>query len=325
MRLARIGSVPALVRGDRWVDVAVASDGRFPHEDAVFAAWDEFRAWADRVDDPPAQPLAGVRLQAPRSTPRQVFGAGLNYHSHLADASRPVPDMPQFFTKFPTCICGPTDDVVVATDAVDFEAELVVVIGPAADRVRPAEAWDHVAALTVGQDNSAGDVQRSGQLSLGKSFRTFTPTGPWITTLDEVPDRDDIRFTRSINGETLQHVRDGVRRPPPAGSALRRDHAVAGRPRLHRQASGGRGVPGAASPFASGRRAAYRDRRAGHPHQPVRRAHRPPPLSSNAGVSCPRCHDGASPLTPPQTERHRHECRQNLPPHGGGTRWPPTG
>lgn len=119
MRLARIGSVPALVRGDRWVHVAVA----------------------DRVDDPPAQPLAGVRLQAPRNTPRQVFGAALNYRSHLADASRPVPDMPQFFMKFPTCVRGPTDEVVVATDAVDFEAQLVVVIGHAGRPGATGRGW----------------------------------------------------------------------------------------------------------------------------------------------------------------------------------------
>lgn len=207
MRLARIGSAPALVREDRWVDVPAASGGRFAHEDAVFADWDEFRDWAPTVDDSTAQPLAGGRLQAPRSTPRHIFGAGLNYHSHLAEANRPVPDMPPFFTKFPTCISGPTDDVVVATDAVDFQAELVVVLGRKADRVRPDEAWDYVAGLTVGQDISARDVQRSGQLSLGKSSRSFAPTGPWISTFDEVPDRDDIRFTCSINGETLQDGR----------------------------------------------------------------------------------------------------------------------
>lgn len=207
MRLAAIGSVPALVRGDRWIDVAAASGGRWADEDSVFSAWDEFRHWADTVDDDTAQPLAGVRLEAPRRTPRQIFGAGLNYHSHLAEAGRPVPDVPLFFTKFPTCVCGPTDDILLATDAVDFEAELVVVMGRQADRVRAADAWDHVAGLTVGQDISARDVQRSGQLSLGKSFRTFAPTGPWITTLDEVPDRDDIRFSCRINGETVQDGR----------------------------------------------------------------------------------------------------------------------
>ncbi len=161
MQLAKIGSVPA--RGDQRVDAAVASDRRFAHQDAVFAARDEFRARAGRVQkNGSAQPLTGSRLEGPRSSALKVFGARLNCHSHLAEAGVPVADMPLFFTKFPTCICGPTDDVVVATDAVDFEAQLAVV-GREAERVRPAEAWDHRAHRWPGHRRPRPAALRAAQ------------------------------------------------------------------------------------------------------------------------------------------------------------------
>lgn len=208
MRIGRVGSTPALFAGDDWVDLAAASNGRFGTDDAIFAGWPEFLDWAATADvDRHRHPLAGARLSAPRSTPRQVFGAGLNYHSHLAEAGRPVPDLPLLFTKFPASLCGPGDDIPLATGMVDFEAELVVVIGSAADRVAPEDAWSHVAGVTAGQDISARDVQRAGQLSIGKSFRGFGPIGPWIVTVDELADPNDLAMRCILNGEVVQDVR----------------------------------------------------------------------------------------------------------------------
>ncbi|MGB3437658.1 MAG: fumarylacetoacetate hydrolase family protein [Actinophytocola sp.] len=212
MRFGQVNSRPALLDADTWVDVVAASGGRFGSADAIFAAWPEFLAWATDVlsagpDSGGRHPLDGVTIQAPQPTPRQVFGAGLNYGSHLAEAGRPVPDLPLLFTKFPSAIAGPGDDVVLATDMVDFEAELVVVMGAHADRVEQEAAWSYVAGLTAGQDLSARDVQRSGQLSIGKSFRTFAPTGPWIVTVDEFADPDDIGLRCVLNGEVVQDGR----------------------------------------------------------------------------------------------------------------------
>lgn len=234
MRIGRVEGRPALIRDDSWVDVAAASGGRFRTDDSIFAGWREFVEWAgafdvggdgdgvgkspaggDGVGEPLAgndgdgvgRPLARARLEAPRPAPRQVFGAGLNYHGHLAETGREVPALPLMFTKFPTSICGPDDDVELATGMVDFEAELVVVIGERADRIPAERAWSHVAGLTVGQDVSARDVQRSGQLSIAKSFRTFAPIGPWISTIDEVADPDDLAIRCTLNGEVVQDAR----------------------------------------------------------------------------------------------------------------------
>jgi 2-keto-4-pentenoate hydratase/2-oxohepta-3-ene-1,7-dioic acid hydratase in catechol pathway len=112
-----------------------------------------------------------------------------------------------FFTKFPTSIVGPYDDIAVPTDMVDFEVELVVVIGRTADAVGPEHAWSHVAGLMVGQDISARNVQRAGQLSMGKSFRTFGPTGPWVTTVDDFTDPDDLAMRCLLDGEVVQDAR----------------------------------------------------------------------------------------------------------------------
>jgi 2,4-didehydro-3-deoxy-L-rhamnonate hydrolase len=207
MRIGNIGGTPAMLDGDGWVDLRAASQGRFADALSLYDSWDEFRAWARTLDALPRRPFDPTELGPPVPLPRQVFGAGLNYHSHLAEAGRPVPQLPQFFTKFPTCLCGPNDDIVVRTDMVDYEVELVVVLARPADNVPAAEAWHHVAGLMVGQDISARNVQRAGQLSLGKSFRTFGPTGPWVSTLDEVTEPLDLRLSCRLNGEVMQDAR----------------------------------------------------------------------------------------------------------------------
>ncbi|MBS0626552.1 MAG: fumarylacetoacetate hydrolase family protein, partial [Verrucomicrobia bacterium] len=93
------------------------------------------------------------------------------------------------------------------TEMVDWEVEVVAVIGREAREVSAADAWEHVAGVTVGQDISARDIQRLGpapQFSIGKSFPGFGPTGPWVATLDELPDRDAIPLECELNGERVQ-------------------------------------------------------------------------------------------------------------------------
>jgi 2-keto-4-pentenoate hydratase/2-oxohepta-3-ene-1,7-dioic acid hydratase in catechol pathway len=136
-----------------------------------------------------------------------VFALGLNYAMHAKEARLELPPMPLTFTKFPSCITGPDAEVAVATDRVDWEVELVAVIGREAYRVDETQAWDHVAGLTVGQDLSARDVQMVGsppQFSLGKSFPGFGPTGPCLVTPDELADRDDLAIGCAVNGEPVQ-------------------------------------------------------------------------------------------------------------------------
>jgi 2,4-diketo-3-deoxy-L-fuconate hydrolase len=175
----------------------------------VYEHWDEVRALAERVAAPEA-PLDVQALQAPVPRPRQVFAIGLNYAAHAAEAGLEQPTFPPTFTKFPTCLTGPDATVELPSAFVDWEVELVVVMGRFAYEVAAGEGWRHVAGLTVGQDLSERIVQTrppAPQFSLGKSFPGFGPIGPWVITPDELADPDDLALGCSVNGEQVQKSR----------------------------------------------------------------------------------------------------------------------
>jgi 2,4-didehydro-3-deoxy-L-rhamnonate hydrolase len=212
MRFGNVGGRMQLVVGDGLVDVQEASAGRLPADPvAALDDWDALVEWARSVDGASAAsgPLAGAALQAPVPRPRQVFGVGLNYRLHVAEGGRDVPEEPAVFTKFPSCINGPTREIPVGSETVDWEVELVVALGRTAHRVGVDRAWDQVAGLMVGQDISDRAVQMRppAQWSLAKSFTGFGPTGPFLVTADDVPDRDDLELGCSVNGEEVQKAR----------------------------------------------------------------------------------------------------------------------
>jgi 2,4-diketo-3-deoxy-L-fuconate hydrolase len=210
MKLANLNGRAALITDDGAIDLATASDGRFgPDVQALYGEWPALTAWAAGANLPAATPYAETDLGAPVPEPRQVFAIGLNYRSHAEESGMAVPEVPATFTKFPASLTGPFADVELAGATVDWEVELVVVIGTRADRVAEADAWSHVAGLTVGQDISERTVQfaAGGQFSLGKSYRGFGPMGPWLVTLDEVTDPDDLGLGCSIDGTTVQDAR----------------------------------------------------------------------------------------------------------------------
>jgi 2-keto-4-pentenoate hydratase/2-oxohepta-3-ene-1,7-dioic acid hydratase in catechol pathway len=210
MRIANVRGRLALLSDGRALDVEQASNGRFAAEpQAVFADWTAFRAWAAGASAGAGQPVAEADLGAPAAQPAQVFGIGLNYAAHAAEAGLPVPDRLPVFTKFPTCLAGPYADVRLPSGAVDWEVELVVVIGHRAYKVGERDAWEHVAGLAVGQDVSERVVQWAGggQFSLGKSFPTFGPFGPCLVTPDELARRDDLAIRCWVNDELMQESR----------------------------------------------------------------------------------------------------------------------
>lgn len=209
MKLANLDGRLALVLADGVADVATASDGRFgPDPMSAYDDWDAFGRWASLVDEPTG-PLDEALLRNPVPHPRQVFAIGLNYRSHAEESGMTIPDVPATFTKFPSSLGGPFDDIEIVGDTVDWEVELVAVIGVTADRVTEADAWDHIAGLTVGQDISDRTLQFAAgmQFSLGKSRRGYGPMGPWLVTPDEVPDPDDLGLGCSVDGETVQDGR----------------------------------------------------------------------------------------------------------------------
>lgn len=213
MRIANLDGRLALVAGAGAVDVHDASGGRFdPDPQAVYARWAEFLAWARSADLSAARPFDQALLGSPAPAPRQVFGIGLNYRAHAAEAGfGGLPESPTVFTKFPACITGPGGEVVLPIGGhTDWEVELVAVIGTEARGVAGADAWGHVAGLAVGQDLSERITQTAGpapQFSIGKSFPRFGPIGPWLVTVDEFPEPDDLELGCAINGEEVQKGR----------------------------------------------------------------------------------------------------------------------
>jgi 2-keto-4-pentenoate hydratase/2-oxohepta-3-ene-1,7-dioic acid hydratase in catechol pathway len=219
MKLGSLDGRAMLVVGDdNVVDIATASGGRFaPDVQQAYQRWDELREFADALNPE----RAGLRAADPATfdnpvpTPRQVFGIGLNYADHASEARFAVPTQPPVFTKFPTCLTGPSGVITLPAGHVDWEVELVVVIGRTAVRVGEDTAWEHVAGLSVGQDISERVLQHTGpapQFSLGKSYPGFGPIGPVVVTPDEVPDRDDLELGCVLNGEQVQlgHTKDMI-------------------------------------------------------------------------------------------------------------------
>jgi 2,4-diketo-3-deoxy-L-fuconate hydrolase len=210
VKIANVSGRLTLVREEGGIDVETASGGRFgPDPQAIYGQWAPFREWADRAPTDGADPIANDVLGPPAPGPAQVFAIGMNYRDHVAETGLEVPASPATFTKFATCLTAPFAAVVLPSEYVDWEVELVVVIGVRAYQVSQASAWDHVAGVTVGQDLSERVVQfaSGGQFSLGKSFPGFGPTGPWLVTPDELGDPDDLELGCSVDGCEVQKSR----------------------------------------------------------------------------------------------------------------------
>jgi 2-keto-4-pentenoate hydratase/2-oxohepta-3-ene-1,7-dioic acid hydratase in catechol pathway len=149
-----------------------------------------------------------VETVAPVRNPGKIVAIGLNYMDHAEEGDQEVPDSPLVFAKFPETIVGPEDTVEWdpgLTEAVDYEGELVAVIGEEARHVSEDEALEYVAGYTIGNDVSARDLQLSDeQWVRGKSLDTFAPLGPYLYTPDELDDVHDLDIWTEVNGDRLQ-------------------------------------------------------------------------------------------------------------------------
>lgn len=211
-RLCNVDGSAALAHGGAWYDLArIAGDRALADPMAALARTADLHALAATLGGhEPDGPLAGAPLGPPVPRPPKVFGIGINYRSHAAESGVEPPPAPLTFTKFPTCLAGPHDDVVLTGDTVDWEVELVVVIGTPGARIARQDAWGHVAGLTLGQDVSDRTVQFTGtppQFSLGKSFPTFGPLGPAVVSVDAFADPDDIGLWCDVSGTRMQAAR----------------------------------------------------------------------------------------------------------------------
>lgn len=210
MRVANLGGRAVIVHDGRAVDVAELSRGSIgPSMASVYRHWDETRALVARIHDGAGRDLDDARVGCPVPEPRQVFAIGLNYRAHAAESGMEVPEVPATFTKYPSSLAGPVGEIVLVGDRVDWEVELVVVLARECRDVAEADAWDHVAGLTVGQDISDRTLQIAAgrQFSLGKSRTGFGPMGPVVVSADELDDPDDLALGCSVNGEVVQSAR----------------------------------------------------------------------------------------------------------------------
>jgi 2-keto-4-pentenoate hydratase/2-oxohepta-3-ene-1,7-dioic acid hydratase in catechol pathway len=152
-------------------------------------------------------PLETVRLRAPLPRPGKFICIGLNYKDHAKESGMELPERPLVFSKFPSCVCGPDDEVLIpsGSDELDYEAELGVVIGRRARFVAADRAREHVLGYVNLNDVSARDFQfADGQWQRGKSCDTFAPMGPYVVTTDEIPDPHALRIRFRLDGRTLQ-------------------------------------------------------------------------------------------------------------------------
>jgi ureidoglycolate lyase len=175
----------------------------------LIANWDSLKTEAGRrAASAPSTPLSEVRLLAPVARPGKIFAIGLNYADHIAESGLPAPKHQVWFSKAVTCVNGPYDpiELPLASSSLDYEVELVAVIGRRAKHVPVERALDVVFGFCAGNDVSVRDWQlNTSQWVLGKSFDTHAPIGPWIVTADELGDPHCLELTCSINGEVRQH------------------------------------------------------------------------------------------------------------------------
>jgi 2-keto-4-pentenoate hydratase/2-oxohepta-3-ene-1,7-dioic acid hydratase in catechol pathway len=204
MKLARFdagdGPRVGIVKDDAVLDAGVAGSTI-----DLIANWGQGRSVDADVGGSYA--LSAVKLLAPVPRPGKIFAIGLNYADHIAESKMETPPNQVWFTKAATAINGPFDPVLIAKAGqfVDYEVELVVVIGRRGRNIAKADAPAHVFGYCVGNDVTERFWQhRTTQWSLGKSFDTHAPIGPWITTADEVGDPHELGLRCFVNGEKRQ-------------------------------------------------------------------------------------------------------------------------
>jgi 2-keto-4-pentenoate hydratase/2-oxohepta-3-ene-1,7-dioic acid hydratase in catechol pathway len=162
---------------------------------------------ADVAKSKPTLPLDSVKLLAPVPNPPRIFGIGVNYAEHAKESGTETQKVPTVFIKLSSAVIGPGENVILpkASTKPDYEAELAVVIGKEGYQIPADKAMEHVFGYTIMNDVSARDVQRAtSQFSLGKSFPTFAPMGPWVVSKDEIADPHALHIRLTIGGEKLQ-------------------------------------------------------------------------------------------------------------------------
>ncbi|MFT6764547.1 MAG: 2,4-diketo-3-deoxy-L-fuconate hydrolase [Candidatus Aldehydirespiratoraceae bacterium] len=209
-QLANISGRSALVAHGHYYDLETLSRGEINADPmSALGRPRKLSQLSGSLDDAaPTGILANVTIDCPVPWPRNVFAVGKNFADHAAETGAvEIPEQPLIFTKFPSCLSGPDVTVELRSDFVDWEVELVVVIGTGGKDITEADALDHIFGLTIGQDVSDRRMQfvaKPPHFGLAKSFDTYGPMGPAIVSLDQIDDLENLRLQCSINGEAQQ-------------------------------------------------------------------------------------------------------------------------
>ena len=210
-RLATMNGRAALIADDGVYDLERHSRGRFAADPMqAIARHAELHAVAAGLTGAPDAASAAAALGVCVPRPQKVFGIGLNYRSHAQESGVEPPQTPLVFTKFPSCLAGPTSDVIIYGPTTDWEAELVVVIGTRGRDIAAADAWKAIAGFTCGQDVSERMMQFAAKpphFDLAKSYDTYGPIGPAVVSLDQFTDPSDLAITCDVNDTRRQDAR----------------------------------------------------------------------------------------------------------------------
>ncbi|HEY8809800.1 MAG TPA: fumarylacetoacetate hydrolase family protein [Solirubrobacterales bacterium] len=213
MKLCRFATVDGaprlgLVEDEEVVDL---SAGNTPAEPATALDRVGRDGLEKLAEGAPRLPRADIQLLAP-ATPRKYLAIALNYRDHIAEMGMEPPEVPVFFNKQVTCVVGPGADVHMpkVSTFLDYEAELAIVIGERCRHVPVERAHEVIAGYTCANDVSVRDWQgRAQTMTIGKSFDTHGPLGPWLVTADELGDPNDLAIRCTVNDELRQDARTG--------------------------------------------------------------------------------------------------------------------
>lgn len=195
-----------LVNGDSIAAISGQVDGVTDNMIDLIRRWDKLRSSVEKLAGKGDVALSAVKLLAPVARPGKIWGIGLNYADHVAEANIELPKQQSWFVMAQTTVAGPYQPIErpKASAALDYEAELVFVIGKGGRHISEETAHEHIFGYCVGNDVSVRDFQfHSGQFSIGKSFDTHAPFGPWIVTPDEI-DPLNLPIRCFVNGEKRQ-------------------------------------------------------------------------------------------------------------------------
>jgi 2-keto-4-pentenoate hydratase/2-oxohepta-3-ene-1,7-dioic acid hydratase in catechol pathway len=216
MRLSTIhtstGPRAAVALGAHFIDVQATDEDLPASVRGILEGGPDLLAKVKVVAQRPAAvsiPAASVKLLPPIPDPPKILCIGLNYRDHAAETGAPIPRDPVLFSKFTTALIGAEEKIVLpaVSKKVDYEAELVLVIGKKGKNIPKDQAGAYLAGCMVGHDVSARDwqLEKDGKQWLaGKTFDTFAPTGPWLVTSDEVGDPHELGIKLRLNGQTMQ-------------------------------------------------------------------------------------------------------------------------